>query len=74
MPVSTPPQTKDDEAAFAIMHQFMTLYNYREIYCPSLTNLQVQNQVESTGLPERASQGEQNGANFSFIAPSSEEL
>jgi len=36
-------QSKDDQSAFEMLYQLMTLFNYREIYFENLTNLQVNN-------------------------------
>jgi len=34
-------QSKDDESAYVLLHQLMQLYNYRQVFSPDLSTLQV---------------------------------
>jgi len=34
-------QSKDDESAYVLFHQLMQLYNYRQVFSPDLSTLQV---------------------------------
>lgn len=34
-------QSKDDESAYMLLHQLMQLYNYRQVFSPDLSTLQV---------------------------------
>ena len=60
--------------SFFFQSQIFQILTETMDYSPWFDFLESKNSLEIRIPSERASQGEQNDANFSFVAPSSEEL